>query len=155
MTIEEIKKLHSEDEELKKYIDAEADRRVNQAHETWEKKLPAEAEKIANMIMERRDKESAFQDQIKSMFIDSKIPVDLGFDLLGEVGADIPAEELESKIQKIEERYNKITEKVLKEKFGGNRQPRRNISTLEALKPLADASSKEILDNLDQYQERK
>lgn len=155
MTIEEIKTLHTEDEELKKYIDSEADRRVNQARETWDKKLPEEAEKMANMILERRDKEAAFQDQIKSIFIDSKIPVDLGFDLLGEVGADISTEELESKIQKIGERYNEIQEKVIKERYGNNPAPQRSLSTDEVLKPLADATSTEILDNLAQYQERK
>lgn len=142
MNIDEIKKLHSEDEELKKYIEAEADRRVNQARTSWEKELPDAAQKIAESIVERKEKEKAFNDDIKNIFIGEKIPVDLGFSLLGEVGADIPETELESKILKVKERYNTIQDQVINDRLGGKAPT--GGGTVET-PPLSGLSYDEIL----------
>ena len=150
MEIEEIQKLNIED--FNKLVDAESDRRVNQARETWEKRLPAEAEKIAVGIIERKEREKDFKTEIENKLTGEGIPIGVGMKLLGKIGVDMDSTILESKISEVKEQFIDIQNTVMKAKFGGDKPPRA-LKGIDSLKSLASASSQEILDNLAYYAE--
>jgi len=148
MTNEEMTELYKSDNEFKKFVEAEADRRVNQARESWEKKLPALAEEQVQAILKDKEKSENIKKEIKGFFTESKIPYELGFSLLGDYQGASPGE-LETKLTEVKEQAIGIIDTSLKASFKSTTPVMGDGP--KQFKPLSEASSSEILNNLDYY----
>lgn len=149
MTIEEMKTEYENNEEIKKFVDGIADHRVNQAQDTWNKKMPAEIEKRADEVVAERDRVAAFQTALEDRFNQDGINAPLGFALLGDVGADTAEAELETRYEEMKTRVNGLVDGLMKERFKGD--PPKKAGDSPGMVSLENSTSEEILNNLDQF----
>jgi len=123
----EIEKLYSEDETVKKFIDGLADKRVNQYRDRFiDKDLPGLVESQVNDRISRDQKErdrlereqsfrTQIADRLEAQYIDPK----LGSKFFDDLGAESSEEEIESRFEEFKTLQEKTVQRVINERLGG------------------------------------
>lgn len=136
--------------EVEKLIQAETDRRVTQARQSWEKDLPelveTEITKRQQKEKELADKRTAISEEIQAHFEGSKIDSQVWGEMIDIDGlTELEGSERTAKIESEAQRIQELVDGVLKSHYSG-KAPERDTSA-DHTTPEA-AYKNQILDNM-------
>ena len=126
MNATEIKQYieaNSDDSEVKSLVDSLADRRVNQAKQTWERELP---QRIDTEIAARQEREQAQQDrrayvgeQLGERFTEARLDPDWAEPFLPIDLADIEDEQIDVVAQDVIKQVQDLRNRFLNDRYSG------------------------------------
>ncbi len=109
---------HSEDQEVAKFLDSIADKRVTQARQKWEQELDEKVEQEIQRRQEAEKVQAERMEEIDNRFKAHSIDPELGRRFLDDVGA-LSDEDLEPAVEKAIEQAKDVQERLIKTRFAG------------------------------------
>jgi hypothetical protein len=131
MTLEDVKAFieeNAENEDVQRFVDSLADKRVNQAREKWEKELDGKVEEEIQRREQKAELEHKRLEDVKNRFKQAGLDEELGLKFMPKDVGAMSEEDLESAIGKATESakdaQERLKEKFVAERFEGKSIPR-------------------------------